>query len=149
MSNRRVSLFLTVVVSLAGASAAQVFSLSWLLLFGLRSPEGSSIAFLWAWLVLTGIGTSCGLLGGYRAIRSGAVGDPFLLAFLIAYCLTMRTGQLSLGWPFQLHAGIVFGPVGLGANLVGVGLLACRWQLQRAERAKFSESNDPVAAELE
>lgn len=124
MPSRRASLFQTVVISLAGASAAQVVSLASMLLFGLRSSSGASLAFLWAWLVLTSIGTCCGLYGGYRAVRSGASGDPFLLAFLVLSCLTMRAGNLSLGWPFQLHLGMVFGPVGLGANLVGLGLLA-------------------------
>ena len=117
------SIFLTIAIILVGASAAQVVSLVSMLFASRPAVPANISGVLWAWLGFTGFAVCCGLHGGYQAFRRGSVRSLSLLAFLVFYCVTARVNNISFGWPFQLHMGMVFGHFGIGLNVVGVGMI--------------------------
>jgi hypothetical protein len=130
------SAFLTAIIALVGACAAQVASLVTMLLVGQSQIPTTSHGLLWTWLGFSGVAVCCGLHGGYRSLRRGSVASPTLPAFLGLYSLTARVDNLQFGWPFQLHMGMVLGHVGIGLNFVGVGMILWWIWLKGRETAR-------------
>lgn len=142
--NRTDALLILAGVALAGASsatAAQAAAYAASIHVGTPGVDSLVMRMIWGWAVVLTVAVPAGVAGGYRAMRSGNIRQPLLLVFFLLYSLTMRVDNVSLGWPWQAHAGLVMGRVGLGVNLVGVALLI--WY-----RRTWNRPDDQPAASL-
>ena len=125
------SLLILAGVALAGASsssAAQAAMYAASIRPGTPGVDSLVTAMIWAWVVTCAVAVVAGLAGGYLALRSGGARQPLLLVFFLLYSLTLRVDNVSLGWPWQFHLGMVMGRIGLGVNVVGGALLM--WYLR-------------------
>jgi len=146
------SLLVLAAVGLAGASsssAAQAAMYAASIHSGMPGVDSLVIAMIWGWFVVSAFAVVCGLAGGYRALRSGVIRQPLILIFFLLYALTLRVDNLSLGWPWQFHLGMVMGRIGLGVNVVGAFLLS--WYLNTSQRppdhVPATSAETPIATE--
>ncbi|MBI1323152.1 hypothetical protein GC170_08185 [bacterium] len=133
--HRTDSLLILAAVGLAGASsssAAQAAMYAASIRSGMPGVDSLVIAMIWWWVAVSAFAVVCGLAGGYRAVRSGVIRQPLILTFFLLYALTLRVDNVSLGWPWQFHLGMVMGRIGLGVNVVGAFLLT--WYLKAIQR---------------
>ena len=146
--DRASSVFLTAIIALVGACVGQVASLVPMLVTGRAAIPENVSRLLWIWFAVTGFAVCCGLYGSYCSLRRASVANLSLPTFLLLYSVTARVENLQFGWPFQLHMGMVFGRVGIGLNLVGVGMII--WWLvirnRETSRAGFSDQADRAPA---
>lgn len=120
---RNDSLILLAVVALVGATSS---SAAQGLLLASKVPAGTpgvDPSIIRAWAAVNAVAIAIGLAGGYRALRLGAVRNPLVLIFLLLYSLTLSFDRVTMGWPWQFHAGIRVGRLGVGVNAVGALLL--------------------------
>ena len=122
--------FLTIAMAFVGACLVQVASLVPLMFTERRDLPENFRSFLLGWFAYSVAASFFGLHGGYHALRRGSPKVPSLLTFFLFYCFTAKVGNVSFGWPFQLHIGMAFGGFGLGINLVGIGMVL--WWTQQA-----------------
>ena len=109
-------------------------------------PSDAAIALFWGWMTVATVGVVCGLVGGYRAIRTGIAAQPLLLAFLALYSVGLRVDSARVGWPWEIQIGADVGRFGAKLNLVGALMLLFRPRLPRAgeDPADDLASGNPI-----
>jgi hypothetical protein len=114
--------FVVLVMLLCGAAAVHVFLLAFA---GIQNTPPAGVArFGYLLVLLSGLAAiTAGAVGSQKAITTGSVASPYLVAFAALYAVTVSAPDypgwqnLSLGFHFNAEA------LKLGVNAVGVGLL--------------------------
>ncbi len=128
MSDKSLAILITVILALTGTNFFQVWSV---LGSGPFTNQLLSTTLL-VWLPIALFAVSCGLYGGYLAIRTGSPANWYLTAFAVLYCIVVQVGSLELGFSvFRLAFTFGVDQFEVGPNVLGLALLGWLSVVQR------------------
>jgi hypothetical protein len=131
----RVALLATLAIALGGANAFRVLELLTVRFQTQQLPDTDLFGTMfWIWLAVATVAIGCSIYGGYLAIVSRTVRNPYLMVFTVTWCGYLIVDGVKLGlMALDLSFTFTGGRVGFGINALGIALLIWLVSLREAD----------------